>query len=40
VERVLGDRIETLEGTLLSNQGGIVIREADGSIRTLHTTPV
>ena len=35
VERVLGDRIETLEGTLLSTQGGIVIREADGSIRTL-----
>ncbi|MGH8759451.1 MAG: hypothetical protein ACREVW_08075, partial [Burkholderiales bacterium] len=35
VERVLGDRIETLEGTLLSTQGGIVIRQADGSVRTL-----
>lgn len=35
VERVLGERIETLEGTLLSTQGGIVIREADGTIRTL-----
>ena len=35
VERVLGDRIETLEGTLLSTHGGIVIREADGTIRTL-----
>lgn len=35
VERALGDRIETLEGTLLSTQGGIVIREADGSVRTL-----
>jgi len=35
VERALGNRIETLEGTLLSTQGGIVIREADGSIRTL-----
>ena len=35
VERALGDHIETLEGTLLSTQGGIVIREADGSIRTL-----
>jgi hypothetical protein len=35
VERVLGDRIETLEGTLLSTQGGIVLRQADGSVRTL-----
>jgi hypothetical protein len=35
IERALGDRIETLEGTLLSTQGGIVIREADGSVRTV-----
>ena len=35
VERALGDRIETLEGTLLSTQGGIVIREADGSTSSL-----
>src|SRR5690606_14606156 len=35
IERTVGDRIETLEGTLLSTQGGIVIREADGSVRTV-----
>jgi hypothetical protein len=35
VERMIGDRIETLEGTLLSTQGGMVIRERDGSVRTL-----
>lgn len=35
IERALDDRIETLEGTLLSTQGGIVIREADGSVRTV-----
>jgi hypothetical protein len=35
VERVIGDRIETLEGTLLSTRGGITLREADGSVRTL-----
>jgi len=35
IERNVGNKIETLEGTLLSTQGGIVIREADGSIRTV-----
>ena len=35
VERMVGNRIETLEGKLLSTQGGMVIREADGSVRTL-----
>jgi hypothetical protein len=35
IERLVGDRIETLTGTLLSTQGGIVLREADGSVRTV-----
>src|SRR5882672_1704264 len=35
VERLVGNKIETLEGKLLSTQGGMVIREADGSVRTL-----
>jgi hypothetical protein len=35
IERNVGDKVETLEGTLLSTQGGIVIREADGSVRTV-----
>jgi hypothetical protein len=35
VERLVGNRIETLEGTLLSAQGGMVLREADGSVRTV-----
>ena len=35
VERMIGNRVETLEGTLLSTQGGMVIRERDGSVRTL-----
>ena len=35
VERMVGNKVETLEGTLLSTQGGLVLREADGSIRTL-----
>ena len=35
VERMVGNKIETLEGKLLSTQGGMVIREADGSVRTL-----
>lgn len=35
IERSVGNKVETLEGTLLSTQGGIVLREADGSIRTL-----
>ncbi|HEX7952151.1 MAG TPA: hypothetical protein VF523_03660 [Burkholderiales bacterium] len=35
VERMVGNKIETLEGKLLSTQGGMVIREADGSVRTI-----
>ena len=35
---MVGNQIETLEGKLLSTQGGMVIREADGSVRTLPTT--
>ena len=35
VERLVGNQIETLEGKLLSTQGGMVIREGDGSVRTL-----
>ena len=35
IERTLGNKLELLEGTLLSTQGGIVIREADGSVRTV-----
>jgi hypothetical protein len=35
VERMVGNQIETLEGKLLSTQGGMVIRESDGSVRTL-----
>jgi hypothetical protein len=35
VERNVGNKVETIEGTLLSTQGGIVIREADGSVRTV-----
>ena len=38
VERTVGSRIETLEGKLLSTQGGMVIRESDGSVRTLAYT--
>jgi hypothetical protein len=35
VERVVGQRIESLEGTLLSARGGIILQEADGSVRTV-----
>jgi hypothetical protein len=35
IERNVGNSIETIEGTLLSTQGGIVLREVDGSIRTV-----
>lgn len=35
IERNVGNKVETLEGTLLSTQGGIVIREPDGAIRTV-----
>jgi hypothetical protein len=35
VERLVGDRIETLEGTLISTHGGITLRQGDGSVRTV-----
>lgn len=35
VERMVGNKVETLGGKLLSTQGGMVIQEADGSVRTL-----
>ncbi|HVY06965.1 MAG TPA: DUF4139 domain-containing protein [Burkholderiales bacterium] len=35
VERMVGNKVETLEGKLLSTQGGMVIQEADGTVRTL-----
>ncbi len=35
VERLVGNQVETLEGKLLSTQGGMVIQEADGSVRTV-----
>jgi hypothetical protein len=35
VERMVGDKLEVLEGILLSTQGGMVIKEADGAVRTL-----
>ena len=35
VERLVGERIETLSGVLLSTQGGIVLRLEDGSVRTV-----
>lgn len=35
VERVVGQRIETLEGRLLSARGGITLQEADGTVRTV-----
>jgi hypothetical protein len=35
IERNVGNKLETIEGTLLSTQGGIVLREADGSVRTV-----
>jgi hypothetical protein len=35
IERNVGNKVEVIEGTLLSTQGGIVIREEEGSIRTV-----
>lgn len=35
VEQVRGGQADTFEGTLLSTQGGIVLRQADGTVRTL-----
>jgi hypothetical protein len=35
VEQARGDHVETFAGTLLSTQGGLVLRQADGSVRTV-----
>ncbi len=35
VEQARGDTVESFSGTLLSTTGGLVLREADGSVRTL-----
>ncbi len=34
VEQIRGDKADTFEGTLLSTRGGLVLRQADGTIRT------
>lgn len=34
VEQVRGDKAENFPGTLLSTQGGLVLKQADGSVRT------
>lgn len=35
VERVMGDRTEVISGVLLSTQGGLVVKTADGKIQTI-----
>jgi hypothetical protein len=35
VEQARGDKVEIFSGTLLSTSGGLVLREADGSVRTI-----
>jgi hypothetical protein len=35
VEQARGDKVETFSGTLLSTSGGLVLRQADGSVRTI-----
>lgn len=35
VEQIRGEQAETFEGTLLSTRGGIVLGQADGTVRTL-----
>ena len=37
VEQVRGQGIESISGTLIGTQGGLVLRAADGSIRTVNT---
>lgn len=36
VEKVVGDKVESVEGTLMSVQGGLVLKTADGSIKTIN----
>jgi len=36
VEKLVGDKIETVEGTLLSTQGGLTLKTADGSIKAVN----
>jgi hypothetical protein len=35
VERVVGQRVEILQGILLASRGGITLQEADGTVRTV-----
>jgi hypothetical protein len=35
VEQARGDKVESFAGTLLSTAGGLVLRQADGSVRTV-----
>ena len=35
VEQIRGEQADTFEGTLLSTRGGIVLKQADGTVRTL-----
>jgi hypothetical protein len=35
VEQARGDKVETFSGTLLSTSGGLVLRQADGSVRSI-----
>jgi hypothetical protein len=35
VEQARGDKVDTFAGTLLSTTGGLVLRQADGSVRTI-----
>jgi hypothetical protein len=35
VEQIRGNSVETFSGTLLSTSGGLVLQEADGSVRTV-----
>lgn len=36
VEKVVGDKVESTEGTLLSTQGGLTLKAADGSIKAIN----
>jgi len=39
VEQNHGENVETFSGTLLSTSGGLVLREADGSVRMMPVIP-
>lgn len=36
VEKIIGDKVENLEGTLLSTQGGLTLKTADGGIKAIN----